>query len=192
MLRYPWPMRVGVFGATGQVGGVMRTLLEERSFPLDDVRFFASARSAGTTLPWGDGEVTVEDSATADLADAIPAAFDLAAVRVPDPNSERRRVAWFEHDQLVAADAGAAIRDCAGEGGRDGEGFLARVDDHEVVAEPVHLVETAPHLSQTSSAVRARIGAITCAAKRSISSACGLIWSSSRSSPASSYSAMRS
>src|SRR5919107_4078900 len=61
-------MRVGVFGATGQVGGVMRTLLEERSFPLDDVRFFASARSAGTTLSWGDGEVTVEDSATADLA----------------------------------------------------------------------------------------------------------------------------
>ena len=61
-------MRVGVFGATGQVGGVMRTLLAERSFPLDDVRFFASARSAGTTLPWGNGEVTVEDSAAADLA----------------------------------------------------------------------------------------------------------------------------
>src|SRR4051795_599880 len=61
-------MRVGVFGATGQVGGVMRTLLEERSFPLDDVRFFASARSAGSTLPWRDGEVTVEDSATAELS----------------------------------------------------------------------------------------------------------------------------
>ncbi|GAB3593960.1 aspartate-semialdehyde dehydrogenase [Angustibacter peucedani] len=45
----------------------MRALLAERSFPLDDVRFFASARSAGTTLPWADGEVTVEDSATADL-----------------------------------------------------------------------------------------------------------------------------
>ena len=61
-------MRVGVFGATGQVGGVMRTLLAERSFPLDDVRFFASARSAGTTLPWAGGEVTVEDSETADLS----------------------------------------------------------------------------------------------------------------------------
>ncbi|MEO7130841.1 MAG: aspartate-semialdehyde dehydrogenase, partial [Dermatophilaceae bacterium] len=42
-------MRVGVFGATGQVGRVMRALLEERDFPLDEVRFFASARSAGTT-----------------------------------------------------------------------------------------------------------------------------------------------
>ena len=61
-------MRVGVFGATGQVGGVMRTLLAERAFPADDVRFFASARSAGTRLPWAGGEVVVEDSATADLA----------------------------------------------------------------------------------------------------------------------------
>jgi aspartate-semialdehyde dehydrogenase len=61
-------MRVGVFGATGQVGGVMRTLLAERRFPLDDVRFFASARSAGTRLPWAGGDVVVEDSATADLS----------------------------------------------------------------------------------------------------------------------------
>ncbi|MFI5730898.1 aspartate-semialdehyde dehydrogenase [Kribbella sp. NPDC051587] len=61
-------MRVGVFGATGQVGRVMRELLVERSFPVDEVRYFASARSAGTTLPFGDREVTVEDSATADFA----------------------------------------------------------------------------------------------------------------------------
>jgi aspartate-semialdehyde dehydrogenase len=68
-------MRVGVFGATGQVGGVIRTLLAERSFPLDDVRFFASARSAGTTLPWADGQVTVEDSAVADLSGIDVALF---------------------------------------------------------------------------------------------------------------------
>jgi aspartate-semialdehyde dehydrogenase len=58
-------MRVGVFGATGQVGGVMRQLLEQRSFPVDEIRYFASARSAGQTLPWKDGEVVVEDTATA-------------------------------------------------------------------------------------------------------------------------------
>jgi aspartate-semialdehyde dehydrogenase len=61
-------MRVGVFGATGQVGGVMRTLLAERGFPVEQIRFFASARSAGTTLPWGDGEIVVEDTDTADFA----------------------------------------------------------------------------------------------------------------------------
>ena len=42
-------MRVGVFGATGQVGGVMLRILEERSFPVDELRVFASARSAGRT-----------------------------------------------------------------------------------------------------------------------------------------------
>ena len=59
---------VAVVGATGQVGGVMRALLAERSFPLGQVRFLASARSAGTTLPWQGGSVTVEDADTADLA----------------------------------------------------------------------------------------------------------------------------
>src|ERR1700722_1069166 len=53
-------MRVAVVGATGQVGTVMRSVLAERAFPVDDIRFFASARSAGTRLPWGDGEVEVE------------------------------------------------------------------------------------------------------------------------------------
>ncbi len=60
-------MRLGIFGATGQVGRVMRSILVERAFPADDVRFFASARSAGTRLPWADGDVEVEDAATADL-----------------------------------------------------------------------------------------------------------------------------
>ncbi|MET0144259.1 MAG: aspartate-semialdehyde dehydrogenase [Ilumatobacteraceae bacterium] len=66
-------MRVGVIGATGQVGGVMRRLLAERDFPLDEIRFFASSRSAGTTLPWAGGEITVEDAASAD-----PSGLDIA------------------------------------------------------------------------------------------------------------------
>ncbi len=66
-------MRIGVVGATGQVGGVMRSLLAERQFPIDELRFFASARSAGTTLPWKGGEITVEDAATAD-----PRGLDIA------------------------------------------------------------------------------------------------------------------
>jgi len=66
-------LRVGVVGATGQVGEVMRRLLAERAFPLAEIRFCASARSAGSTLPWGDGEVRVEDAAQAD-----PSGLDLA------------------------------------------------------------------------------------------------------------------
>lgn len=56
-------------GATGQVGGVMRRVLAERQFPVERLRLFASARSAGRTLAWADGEVTVEDAATADYSD---------------------------------------------------------------------------------------------------------------------------
>ncbi|MGK5498944.1 aspartate-semialdehyde dehydrogenase [Streptomyces sp. URMC 125] len=59
-------MRIGIVGATGQVGGVMREILAERDFPVEQLRLFASARSAGRTLPWKGGEVTVEDAATAD------------------------------------------------------------------------------------------------------------------------------
>ncbi|GIJ24328.1 aspartate-semialdehyde dehydrogenase [Micromonospora lutea] len=55
-------------GATGQVGGVMRQVLAERSFPAEQVRLFASARSAGRTLPWRGEEITVEDATTADYA----------------------------------------------------------------------------------------------------------------------------
>jgi aspartate-semialdehyde dehydrogenase len=66
-------MRVGVVGATGQVGGVMRRLLAERAFPVDEIRFFASARSAGTRLPWQGGDVVVEDAETAD-----PSGLDIA------------------------------------------------------------------------------------------------------------------
>ncbi|HTT86949.1 MAG TPA: aspartate-semialdehyde dehydrogenase [Acidimicrobiales bacterium] len=59
-------MRVAVIGATGQVGSVIRAVLVDRSFPVDEVRFFASARSAGRRLPWGGEEIDVEDAVGAD------------------------------------------------------------------------------------------------------------------------------
>src|SRR5690625_1111892 len=64
----PRGITLAVVGATGQVGEVMRDLLAERNFPVDTIRFFASARSAGRTLPWKGQDVVVEDVATADLS----------------------------------------------------------------------------------------------------------------------------
>ncbi|MGH9273551.1 MAG: aspartate-semialdehyde dehydrogenase [Acidimicrobiales bacterium] len=58
-------MRVGLFGATGQVGGVMLKILADRDFPVDELRCFASARSAGRSLRWKGGDVIVEDADTA-------------------------------------------------------------------------------------------------------------------------------
>jgi aspartate-semialdehyde dehydrogenase len=59
-------MRIGIVGATGQVGGVMRKVLAERDFPVEQLRLFASARSAGRVLSWQGGDVVIEDAATAD------------------------------------------------------------------------------------------------------------------------------
>ena len=66
-------MNIGVVGATGQVGSVVRELLEQRKYPIESIRFFASARSAGSTLPWKGEQVLVEDMATAD-----PTGLDIA------------------------------------------------------------------------------------------------------------------
>ncbi|MFD8740369.1 aspartate-semialdehyde dehydrogenase [Streptomyces sp. NPDC059618] len=57
-------MRVGIVGATGMVGTAMRKILVERDFPVEELRLFASARSAGSVV---DG-VTVEDASTADYS----------------------------------------------------------------------------------------------------------------------------
>lgn len=72
-------LRVGVVGATGLVGGVMRQMLDERNFPIQTLRYFASARSAGTTLPWRGEEITVENASTADVTDLDIALFSAGA-----------------------------------------------------------------------------------------------------------------
>ncbi|MEP7179376.1 MAG: aspartate-semialdehyde dehydrogenase, partial [Pseudonocardiales bacterium] len=77
-------MRVGIVGATGQVGSVMRRILAERSFPLSDMRYFASARSAGTTLQWEGVDVRVEDADTADASGLDVALFSAGAATSRD------------------------------------------------------------------------------------------------------------
>ncbi|MFC8922556.1 aspartate-semialdehyde dehydrogenase [Cellulosimicrobium sp. NPDC057127] len=56
-------LHLAVVGATGQVGAVMRRLLEERDVQVASIRYFASARSAGSTLPFRGRDVVVEDVA---------------------------------------------------------------------------------------------------------------------------------
>ena len=71
-------MRIAIVGATGQVGVVLRSILAERNFPVDYMRYLASSRSAGTILPWDDKDIIVEDAETADLS-----GIDLALCSAP-------------------------------------------------------------------------------------------------------------
>jgi aspartate-semialdehyde dehydrogenase len=59
-------MKIGIVGATGQVGGVMLKVLAQRAFPATEVRLFASARSAGRMITWEGEVLAVEDADTAD------------------------------------------------------------------------------------------------------------------------------
>jgi aspartate-semialdehyde dehydrogenase len=61
-------LNVGVVGATGLVGTMIRDILAERKFPIANLRLFASARSAGSTVEWEGRAITIEDAATADYA----------------------------------------------------------------------------------------------------------------------------
>ncbi|NQW33044.1 MAG: aspartate-semialdehyde dehydrogenase, partial [Acidimicrobiaceae bacterium] len=70
---------LGIVGATGMVGSVMQTLLIERNFPASKVRFFASARSAGSVIEWNGQKITVEDASTADTSDLDIAIFSAGA-----------------------------------------------------------------------------------------------------------------
>lgn len=125
-------MRVGVVGATGQVGSVMRALLLERGFPVETIRFFASSRSAGTELPWRDGSVVVEDAATAD-----PSGLDIALFSA-GATSSRELAPRF-------AAAGAVVIDNSSAWRMDPDvplvvsevnGFLARSAPKGIVANP--------------------------------------------------------
>lgn len=92
---------VALVGATGAVGRIMRQLLEERDFPAREFRFFASARSAGTTLTFKGKDYTVEELRT-DVFDGI----DLVLSTTPDDTAR---------DFLPAAvDAGATVIDESG------------------------------------------------------------------------------
>jgi aspartate-semialdehyde dehydrogenase len=97
-------INIGVVGATGQVGVAMRQILLERSFPADEVRFFASARSAGKVLPFGDCEIVVEDAATADPTGLDVALFSAGAT------TSRAVVPRFVDAGVIVVDNSSAFR----------------------------------------------------------------------------------
>ncbi|CAG7571568.1 aspartate-semialdehyde dehydrogenase [Barrientosiimonas humi] len=99
-------VNVGVVGATGQVGAVVLRLLDERDFPVGDLRLFASARSAGKTVTWRDREITVEDADTAD-----PSGLDIAIFSAGGATSKRLAPVFAEAGVTVIDNSSAWRRD---------------------------------------------------------------------------------
>ncbi len=97
-------LRVGIVGATGQVGAVLRQLLRDRAFPVAQMRFFASARSVGTTLPWPGGDIEVEDATAAD-----PGGLDLVLFSAGAATS-RQQAPRFAAAGALVIDNSAAWR----------------------------------------------------------------------------------
>ena len=101
-------LSIGVVGATGQVGVAMRQILQERNFPVEQIRFFASARSAGKVLPYAgpDGvrNVVVEDSETADPTGLDVALFSAGAT------ASRALVPRFVDAGVIVVDNSSAYR----------------------------------------------------------------------------------
>ncbi|MFA5709084.1 aspartate-semialdehyde dehydrogenase [Mycolicibacterium sp.] len=99
-------VNIGVIGATGQVGQVMRTLLEQRDFPSSSVRFFASARSQGKKLPFRGQEIEVEDAATAD-----PSGLDIALFSAGATMSRVQAPRFAEAGAIVVDNSSAFRKD---------------------------------------------------------------------------------
>ena len=95
-------LSVGVVGATGQVGTVMRALLDQRNMPLREIRFFATARSAGQTLSYRGHDVVVEDIATAD-----PTGLDVALFSAGATGSKAHAPRFAEAGCLVVDNSSA-------------------------------------------------------------------------------------
>lgn len=70
---------VAVVGATGKVGQVMLEILQERNFPIKDIRVMASARSAGKKIEWKGASIEIEDASLADFSDVDFAIFSAGA-----------------------------------------------------------------------------------------------------------------
>ncbi len=97
-------VKLGVVGATGQVGNVVRALLLERKFPLDQVRFFASARSAGNQMVFGDQVIDIEDLETAD-----PSGLDIAIFSA-GAGTSRNHAPRFAEAGVIVVDNSSAWR----------------------------------------------------------------------------------
>jgi aspartate-semialdehyde dehydrogenase len=122
-------VRLGILGATGQVGSLARKLVSERNFPADEIRLFASARSAGRKLSVGDTEYTVEDADKADFTglDIVLTSVGAAASRELLPRAAAAGAIAVDNSSAFRMDPDVPL-------------VVATVNDHALASIPKGIV----------------------------------------------------
>jgi len=121
--------RIGVVGATGATGQITLALLRERRFPVDELRLFASRRSTGRKIAFGDREVEVEALEDGNFAglDVVLNATSAALARewVPRMVEAGAIVSDKSSAYRLDPDVPLVVREINGEAARSHKGILA-------------------------------------------------------------------
>ncbi len=117
--------RTAIVGATGAVGRTMLSILEQREFPVSELRLFASARSAGGKVETAWGTVEIEDLATAD-----PAGVEIALFSAGGDRSKQYAPAFAAAGAVVVDNSSAFRMET------DVPLVVAGVNDHAVANRP--------------------------------------------------------
>jgi aspartate-semialdehyde dehydrogenase len=121
--------RIGVVGATGITGEVTLRILGERAFPVDDLRLFASQRSAGRKLAFGGREWEVEALDDADFAglDLVISAIDSGVSKVYSPRIAEAGAVVIDQSSAFRQDPDVplVVPEINGEAAKDHKGIIA-------------------------------------------------------------------
>jgi aspartate-semialdehyde dehydrogenase len=121
--------RVAILGATGAVGEVLRTVLAEREFPLDDLVCLASPRSAGKRVRFGDDEIEVQAVSAEAFAGIDIALFSAGASRSREwaPVAVERGAVVVDNSSAfrMQPDVPLVVADVNPEAARDHRGIVA-------------------------------------------------------------------
>ncbi len=141
-------MKIGIMGATGAVGRQMITCLEEQQIPVEELRLFASARSAGMKLPFAGGEVTVEvlDEARFAGLDVMFGAVSNALAKQYAPALQAAGVLFIDNSSAfrLEKEVPLVVPEINGEDAKHNNGIIANPNCSTIIAmmavAPIHRV----------------------------------------------------
>ncbi len=99
-------MKVGILGATGAVGKEMLKVMEEKNLPVDELRLFASSRSAGKVMKFHDREIIIEvaDEHSFDGLDYVLGAVENEQSKMYAPMIQKAKAIYIDNSSAFRLD----------------------------------------------------------------------------------------